>query len=441
MTEWQDDIEKYKRGELTSSERHALEKKALHDPFLADALEGLDLVSAHQFSADLKEFQTKIKQPIKDTSWIWPLRIAASLVIILGAYWLTIQFIKQEKPEALAMQREEIKKGQSQPLKAEKKSIDSIGKKDELIAFTQPKTKNKISNEITSASKPISVAPSGSGIAASPVLVEETQNALLDKAEEKEVANEEIADLKKVIPENKLEKIATQEPTVTMSRKEAAGLAQPKERAKRSASIQAIQFVKGQVISAEDGSPLLGVNVVFAGTTQGTVTDSYGNYQLQSEGANPNLVFSFIGFQTKQVAATNQQKVNVKLEEEVAQLSEVVVTAMGVRDDLERVPIIKLAEPAGGRKAYDKYLEKSLQFPAEALALKIKGKVAIKFIVRTDGSLDEFNIIKSLGHGCDQEVLRLVKEGPAWYPTTEDNVPVESKVLVRVKFDPAKANK
>ncbi len=440
MAEWQDDIEKYKRGELTSSERHALEKKALHDPFLADALEGLDLVSADQFSADLKELQTKIKQPVKDISRIWPLRIAASLVIILGAYWLTIQFIKQEKPEVLAMQKEEIKKGQSQPLKAEKKSIDSIGKKDGLIAFTQSKTKN-ISNEITSASKPISVAPSGSGIAASPVLVEETQNALLDKAEEKEVANEEIADLKKVISENKLEKIATQEPTVTMSRKEAAGLAQPKERAKRSASIQAVQLIQGQVISVEDGSPLPGVNVVFAGTTQGTVTDSNGNYQLQSEGANPNLVFSFIGFQTKQVAATNQQKVNVKLEEDVAQLSEVVVTAMGIRDDLERVPIIKLAEPAGGRKAYDKYLEKSLQFPVEALALKIKGKVAIKFTVRTDGSLDEFNIIKSLGHGCDQEVLRLVKEGPAWYPTTEDRVPVESEVLVRVRFDPAKANK
>jgi hypothetical protein len=35
----------------------------------------------------------------------------------------------------------------------------------------------------------------------------------------------------------------------------------------------------------------------------------------------------------------------------------------------------------------------------------------------------------------------MVKEGPTWSPTTEDNVPIESEVLVRVKFDPAKARK
>ena len=44
MTDWRDDIEKYKKGELTAGEMHALEKRSLHDSFLADALEGADYI-------------------------------------------------------------------------------------------------------------------------------------------------------------------------------------------------------------------------------------------------------------------------------------------------------------------------------------------------------------------------------------------------------------
>jgi hypothetical protein len=50
--------------------------------------------------------------------------------------------------------------------------------------------------------------------------------------------------------------------------------------------------------------------------------------------------------------------------------------------------------------------------------------------------LDEFSVLKGLGYGCDEEVIRLVKDGPKWSPTTEDDVPVESEVRVRVKFNP-----
>jgi len=70
----------------------------------------------------------------------------------------------------------------------------------------------------------------------------------------------------------------------------------------------------------------------------------------------------------------------------------------------------------------------------QALENKIKGRVTIQFTVSTDGSLSEFSVFKGLGYGCDEEVIRMVKEGPKWSPTTEDNVAVESEVRVRVKF-------
>ncbi|HRG07547.1 MAG TPA: energy transducer TonB, partial [Cyclobacteriaceae bacterium] len=104
--------------------------------------------------------------------------------------------------------------------------------------------------------------------------------------------------------------------------------------------------------------------------------------------------------------------------------------------DPNREPVIKLAQPAGGLRAYDKYLKNSLRYPQQALENNVKGRVTVSFTVHTDGSVDEFNVLKGLGFGCDEEVIRLVKAGPRWSPTTQDGAPVESEIRVRVKFAP-----
>ena len=72
---------------------------------------------------------------------------------------------------------------------------------------------------------------------------------------------------------------------------------------------------------------------------------------------------------------------------------------------------------------------------------KIKGRAGIEFTVSTDGSLKDFQVIKKLGYGCEEEIIRLVKEGPKWMPSTEDNVPTESTVRIRMRFDPSKSGR
>lgn len=88
--------------------------------------------------------------------------------------------------------------------------------------------------------------------------------------------------------------------------------------------------VSGKVTAEEDGSPLPGVNVVFKGTTSGTVTDVSGGYSLNVPDEGGVLIFSFIGLITKEVDIGEQSVVNVTLAEDVRQLGEVVVTALGV---------------------------------------------------------------------------------------------------------------
>ncbi len=478
MADWKDDIEKYRNGELTSAEMHALEKRALKDPFLADALEGAESISVENFSADLDElkesidFQSEEKkvasfersravsasapmmmqaakqlapsEPKVVSKWFWPLRIAASLLIMFGVFWVANQLIPRGGKENLALKKEEPKVESTPP--AASQSNDSVIAEQKAITSSQPKSIVEKPKQLA-ANKPIETLPSGSGVVASPVIeAEEKQTALLDVSKSKEAVREEVAEDKKakevaeLAKAEKIEKVA--EPAVPLAKKDVLGYASRSQESRKKKVGGQEQFIQGQVLSAEDGTPIPGVNIVVKGTNEGTVTDVNGNYQLPIVSAEQKLTFSFIGYLTQEVPVADQNKIDVKLGPDVSQLSEVVVTGYGYnKNDSDREPVIKQAEPAGGRKAYDKYLDNSLRYPVEALEQKIKGKVTIKFTVGTDGALDDFSVVKSIGHGCDEEVIRLVKEGPQWSPTTEDNVAVESEVLVKVRFDPSKAKK
>jgi hypothetical protein len=88
--------------------------------------------------------------------------------------------------------------------------------------------------------------------------------------------------------------------------------------------------VRGRVTSAEDGEPLPGVNIVIKGTTVGTVTDANGEYSVPLTSDAQTLIFSFIGLQTQEVPLNSRSIIDASLAMDVTQLSEVVVTALGV---------------------------------------------------------------------------------------------------------------
>ena len=84
------------------------------------------------------------------------------------------------------------------------------------------------------------------------------------------------------------------------------------------------------VISDNGGEPLIGVTVVEKGTNNGTVTDFDGNYIITTQTAHPVLVFSYLGYQSKEVSVTDN-KLNVTLDDSAQELGEVVVTALGIK--------------------------------------------------------------------------------------------------------------
>ena len=94
------------------------------------------------------------------------------------------------------------------------------------------------------------------------------------------------------------------------------------------------RVVSGKVTDA-GGAGLPGVNVLVKGTAVGTTTNADGDYRISVGDANTTLVFSFIGYATQEVQPGSRTSLNISLVEDVQQLGEVVVTALGVERSIK----------------------------------------------------------------------------------------------------------
>jgi TonB-linked SusC/RagA family outer membrane protein len=92
------------------------------------------------------------------------------------------------------------------------------------------------------------------------------------------------------------------------------------------------------VVDASTNETLPGINVVIKGTTQGTITDMSGVYEVKVAPGQV-LVFSSIGYQSKEVAVGNSILINVRLEADVQNIKEVVVTALGMKAEKKNLGV------------------------------------------------------------------------------------------------------
>jgi TonB-linked SusC/RagA family outer membrane protein len=90
------------------------------------------------------------------------------------------------------------------------------------------------------------------------------------------------------------------------------------------------RVISGTVTSSEDKGGLPGVNVVAKGTTAGVITDFEGKYKLSVPAGSTKLVFSFVGFTSQEVEIGDRSTIDIALDPDTKQLSEVVVTAQGI---------------------------------------------------------------------------------------------------------------
>lgn len=91
------------------------------------------------------------------------------------------------------------------------------------------------------------------------------------------------------------------------------------------------QVITGTVTDLKSGESLSGVNVLIKGTNTGTVTNPAGKYSIEFPGGNGTLIFSFIGYASREVSINNQSVINLTLEEGAKSLDQVVVVGYGTQ--------------------------------------------------------------------------------------------------------------
>lgn len=135
---------------------------------------------------------------------------------------------------------------------------------------------------------------------------------------------------------------------------------------------QEVKTINGKVIAENDGMPMPGTNVLVKGTTVGTQTDFDGNYSINaSNGAT--LVFSYLGYTSKEISVNGKTTIDVSLAEDASQLDEVVVVGYGTQKKESLTNAISSVKGTDLVKQSNGDLRKSLQGLAPGLTVVDNG--------------------------------------------------------------------
>lgn len=145
-------------------------------------------------------------------------------------------------------------------------------------------------------------------------------------------------------------------------------------------------------VSAEDGSPLPGVNIVEKGTSNGVVSDFDGNFSITVSNQSSVLVFSSLGYATQEVKVEDSTVLDITLSEDSQALDEVVVIGYGTvqkrdltgsvatvsQNELQQLPIVTTEQGLQGRVAGVQVSQTS-GAPGGALSVRIRGNNSVQF--------------------------------------------------------------
>lgn len=88
----------------------------------------------------------------------------------------------------------------------------------------------------------------------------------------------------------------------------------------------------------------------------------------------------------------------------------------------------------GGMEAWYTYLNKNLKYPSQAKRIGIEGMVIVRFVVNTDGSIQDIELVRSIGGGCDEMTKQVIENSPNWVPGKMSGRAVRSRMTMPIRF-------
>lgn len=184
------------------------------------------------------------------------------------------------------------------------------------------------------------------------------------------------------------------------------------------------QKISGKVTDRKTGEELIGVNVMIKGTTKGTVTDLKGNYVIESNNLNSDvLVFSYVGYNLLEEAIKGRTAVNISMDDESLQLGEVIVVGYGAQKkesvigsissinnkSMVSVPVSNISQMLAGKISGIQVVQSSGEVGGDIAEIYVRGRstwnnasplYVVDGIVRTEfakidpNEIETFNVLK-----------------------------------------------
>jgi TonB family protein len=427
-----EDIEKYHRGLLSPKEMNELEKAALDDPFLADALEGYGATPVNA-AADISELEKKLQERItgaKVVSMVAPRssfkwwKVAAAVLIIGGVGFFTYQLSTNNSNNKVAKLEE-------------KKSNDQT-------VVTVPNS-NKLKPPVTSG-----VTDSNKGTIATTFATSKRNSSTgflntTTDATKKDVASTDVSVPMPSSQENRDTPINQKQATSNAyafdktlakksesNNKELAGGA-PMQRNVAGVREQEVNYFRGRVVDANN-NPLPFANITNTRDNVGTYADAKGNFTLISPDSTLNVQVRSVGFENNLARLKNNVANNQVILQEDNVSPDKIISYKKPDTSRYRKSNVKFEEPepADGWSSYGLYLANNTNVPDDLKKKEFnKGDVQVSFEVNQNGDPINLKVEKSLCQKCDEEAIRLIKEGPKWKKKNKKT----KRVTITVLFD------
>ncbi|GAB3642703.1 energy transducer TonB [Spirosoma arcticum] len=110
--------------------------------------------------------------------------------------------------------------------------------------------------------------------------------------------------------------------------------------------------------------------------------------------------------------------------------------AIGVAPKPDELFVVVEQQPEypGGMDALRTFLTKNLNYPRSAANAGVSGRVFVSFVVNSDGSLTDVQVLKGIGFGCDEEAVRVIQKMPHWRPGKQSGRAVRVKYNLPIAF-------
>jgi hypothetical protein len=455
------DIRKYLQGDLSAREMQALEAEALEDPFLADALDGIEndlrLRGEVAFQKDMSTLRDRLARRLseKDKGLVMPLyrsvwKVAAAIILLAGLGAITYRYlltgpsaptIASTVTKDLTLPADSIRADRSKPLIKDQEPKDS----GHFATAAAPPQQMAISSRTSAHKNKALVAESVAGSKAESAAEPSTgsNSEILAKASPHLAPPApRLRALEAIRPDSsKNQKDQFEYPSpVNADKKELFANSDYKTSGVASSSADNAnkggQFLIGKVTD-RDNKPIPLITISIAGHQRAVRTDNRGLFHVQMLGSDSTtpIRIGSSGFETVEVPAYvladrpgNSGVANtIRLQSHfdgpagyaATNDSRFKKSDSGNQDifydaDASQKNIVQQAAPTSGWPLYKSYLEKNKI--DRSIDATRKGTEAVSFKVSKKGHLSSFKVESSLSPAHDALLLHLIKQGSSWRP-------------------------